>query len=99
MKILKVNTNLDVDIGVTMFSLYPDDLIFVNEKFEIGKIGYHLQELNIKGIKYLDVRKSRIKSSVRVRYDFISIEKLIGEVLSDITIQHNRNIILEELFQ
>lgn len=103
MKVLKVNNSFSIDFNHNEdFKLYPDDILFTDDDFYIYKIGYYLQELpniKVKDLKFLDVEKSNVGRHIRVNRDYLPIERLIGGMLSDITVKYNREKSLKEILE
>ena len=103
MTVYKVNTELSIDIGITTFTLHPGDHFEFNGE-NIEKLHYTtkipwLYDTPTGGTFELNKDKLRLFDSIRIgnSTSWIPILECVGREIEDVTIQYNRDKILEKL--
>lgn len=103
MIVYKVNNEITVDIGFTTFTLHPGDYFEFNGE-NIEKLHYTtkipwLYDTPTKGTLELNKDKLRVFGSIRIgnSTSWTPMSRCVGKEIEDVTIQYNRNKILEQL--
>lgn len=102
--VLQVEKEIGVQLTSATFTLHPGDWMIVDDKYRIKQIWYHINsELEVfkkyNGLKSLDVKEEWASRSglVQVGTNWAPIKARIGHELIDVTQQHNRDQILDQL--